>query len=137
MGKKNIQATAHAGEDVEKREHSQLLMGFLTCSTTLEINLAVSQKKLEIVLLEDPALPAPVHIPKRCSTKPQVNMLHYICSSLIYNSQNWKQPKYPSTEELIQKMWFIYTMQYYSATKNKDIMNFTGRWMKLEKYHHE
>jgi hypothetical protein len=30
------------------------------------------------------------------------------------------------------KMWFIYTMEYYSAIKNKDIMNFGGKWMELE-----
>ena len=35
------------------------------------------------------------------------------------------------TEEWIQKMWFIYTMEYYSAIKYEDIMNFAGKWMKL------
>ena len=35
-------------------------------------------------------------------------------------------------EEWIQKMWFIYTMEYYSAIKNEDIMSFAGRWMELE-----
>ena len=37
-----------------------------------------------------------------------------------------------STEEWIMKMWYIYTMEYYSAIKNKDIMNFAGKWMELE-----
>ena len=36
------------------------------------------------------------------------------------------------TAEWIQKMWFIYTMQYYSAIKNKDILNFAGKWMEPE-----
>jgi hypothetical protein len=35
-------------------------------------------------------------------------------------------------EEWIQKMWFIYTMEYYSAIKNKDIMSFAGKCMELE-----
>ena len=35
-------------------------------------------------------------------------------------------------KEEIQKMWFIYTMEYYSAIKNKDIMSFAGKWMELE-----
>jgi hypothetical protein len=35
-------------------------------------------------------------------------------------------------EEWIQKMWFIYTMEYYSAIKNEDIMSFAGKWMELE-----
>jgi hypothetical protein len=36
------------------------------------------------------------------------------------------------TEEWIQKMWFIYTREYYLAIKNKGILSFAGKWMKLE-----
>jgi hypothetical protein len=36
------------------------------------------------------------------------------------------------TEEWIQKIWFIYTMEYYSAFKNEDILSFAGKWMELE-----
>jgi hypothetical protein len=43
-----------------------------------------------------------------------------------------KQLRFPTTEEWIQKMWFIYTMEYYSAIKNEDIMSFSGKWMELE-----
>jgi hypothetical protein len=46
--------------------------------------------------------------------------------------RSWKQPRCPTTEEWIQKMWFIYTMQYYSAIKIEDILSFPGKWMKLE-----
>jgi hypothetical protein len=35
-------------------------------------------------------------------------------------------------EGWIQKMWYIYTMEYYSAIKNNDFMKFTGKWMELE-----
>jgi hypothetical protein len=38
----------------------------------------------------------------------------------------------PRTEEWIQKMWLIYTMEYYSAIKNEDILSFAGKWMELE-----
>ena len=44
----------------------------------------------------------------------------------------WKPPRHPRTEEWIQKMWFIYTMEYYSAIKIKDILSFAGKWMELE-----
>jgi hypothetical protein len=47
-------------------------------------------------------------------------------------ARNLKQPRCPSTEEWIKKMWFIYTMEYYSANENQDIVNFAGKWMKLE-----
>ena len=51
-------------------------------------------------------------------------MLYYVHSSLIYNSQNWKDPRCPSTEEWIQKMWYVYTVRYYSAIKNDQFMKF-------------
>ena len=44
----------------------------------------------------------------------------------------WKQPKCPSTDEGIKKMWHIYTMEYYSATKRNEIELFVVRWMDLE-----
>jgi hypothetical protein len=59
-------------------------------------------------------------------------MLHYVHSSLIYNSQSWKEHRCPSTEEWIQKMWYIYTMEYYSDIKKNEFMKFLGKWMDLE-----
>jgi hypothetical protein len=43
----------------------------------------------------------------------------------------WKQPRCPKTDEWIEKMWYIYTMEYYSAIRNND-MWFEGKWLKLE-----
>jgi hypothetical protein len=47
-------------------------------------------------------------------------------------ARSWKQPRCPTTEEWIQKMWFIYTMECYSAIKNEDPMSFAGKWIELE-----
>jgi hypothetical protein len=43
----------------------------------------------------------------------------------------WKQPRCPTTDEWIDKMWYIYTMEYYSAIRNND-MWFDSKWMQLE-----
>jgi hypothetical protein len=44
----------------------------------------------------------------------------------------WKQPRCPTTNEWIKKMWYLYTTEFYSAMKN-EILSFTGKWMELEK----
>jgi hypothetical protein len=48
-------------------------------------------------------------------------------AALIIITRSRKQPRYPSTEEWIQKMWYIYTMEYYSAIKNNEFMKFLGK----------
>ena len=52
--------------------------------------------------------------------------------ALFVIARSWKQPRCPTTEKWIQKMCFIYTIEYYSAIKNEDILNFAGEWMELE-----
>ena len=54
-------------------------------------------------------------------------------AALFVIARTWKQPKWPSIEEWIKKMWYIYTMDYYSAVKNNDIRKFSGKWIELEK----
>ena len=53
-------------------------------------------------------------------------------ADLFIIARSWKEPRCPSTEEWIQKVWYIYTMVYYSAMKNNDFMKFTGKYMELE-----
>ena len=47
-------------------------------------------------------------------------------------ARTWKQPKCPLTDEWIKKMWYIYTMEYYSAIKRNKIESFVETWMDLE-----
>jgi hypothetical protein len=44
----------------------------------------------------------------------------------------WKQPRCPTTDEWIKKMWYLYTMEFYSAIKKNEILSFAGKWMELE-----
>ena len=53
-------------------------------------------------------------------------------AALFVIARSWKQPRCPSTEEWIQKICFICTMEYYSAIKNKNILTFAGKWVELE-----
>jgi hypothetical protein len=53
-------------------------------------------------------------------------------AALFIIARNWKEHSCPSTEEWIQKIWYIYTMEYYSAIKNNESMRFLGKWMELE-----
>jgi hypothetical protein len=52
------------------------------------------------------------------------------CSTMFIAARY--KPRCPSTQEWIQKMWYIYTMEYYSAIKNNEFMKFLDKWMYLE-----
>ena len=53
-------------------------------------------------------------------------------AALFTIATSWKQHKCPSTDEWIKKMWYIYTMEYYSAIKRNKIGSFVETWMDLE-----
>ena len=53
-------------------------------------------------------------------------------SALFIIAKTQKQPKRPLTDEWIKKIWYIYTMEYYSAIKKNEIVPFEATWMQLE-----
>ena len=52
--------------------------------------------------------------------------------SIFTIAKTWKQPRCPMTDEWIKKLWYIYTMEYYSATKRNAFESLLMRWMNLE-----
>ena len=93
--------------------------------------------KLKIELPYDPAIPLlGIYLDKTVIQKDTCTPKSI--SALFTMARTWKQPKCPSTEEWIKKM-YIYTMEYYSAIKKDEIMSFAVTWMDLEivilKYH--
>ena len=52
--------------------------------------------------------------------------------ALFTIARTWKQPKCPSTDEWIKKMWHIYAMEYYSAVKRNENKSFVVRWVELQ-----
>ena len=59
-------------------------------------------------------------------------MYHHVIAALFTIARTWKQLKCPSTDEWIKKLWYIYTMEYYSAIKRNKIESFVETWMDLE-----
>jgi hypothetical protein len=84
------------------------------------------------VLPEDPAIPLLGIYPKDTLPGHRGTGSTMFIAALFVTTRSWKQPRCSTTEEWIQKMWFIYTMEYYSAIKNEDILTFACKYMELE-----
>ena len=77
-------------------------------------------KKLKIELPHDPAIPLLSIYPEKTIIQKESCTTMFI-AALFTIARTWKQPKFPSTDEWIKKVWHIYTMEYYSAIKRNEI----------------
>ena len=88
-------------------------------------------KTLKIELPYDPAILLLGIYPKRTIIQKESCTTMFI-AALFTIARTWKQPKCPLTDEWIRKMWHIYTIEYYSGIKRKEIELIVVRWMDLE-----
>ena len=87
---------------------------------------------MDIVLSEDPAISLLGIYPEDVPTGNKDTCSTMSIAALFIIARSWKEPRCPSAEEWIQKMWYIYIMEYYSAIKNNEFMKFLCKWMYLE-----
>jgi hypothetical protein len=52
-------------------------------------------------------------------------------AALFTIAKLWKQPRCPTPDKWIKKMWYLYTMEFYSAMKKNEILSFSSKWMEL------
>ena len=90
-----------------------------------------SLKKLEIELPYNSAIPLLGIHTKETRTERDTCTTMFI-TALFTVAGTWKQPRCPSADKWIRKLWYIYTIEYYSAIKKNAFESVLMRWMKLE-----
>ena len=118
----------------ECRKKGTLLHCWWDCKLVQPLWKSVWQflRKLNIVLPEVPAIPLFRIYPEDAPTCNKDTCSTMFIETLFVIARSWKEPRYLSKEEWLQKMWYIYIMEYYSEIKNNEFMKFLGKWMDLE-----
>ena len=88
-------------------------------------------RKLNIELSYDLAIPLLDIYPDKAFLEKDICTCMFI-AALFTIAKTWKQPKYPSTDEWIKRIWYMYTMEYSSAIKRNKIIPFSATWVELE-----
>jgi hypothetical protein len=90
-------------------------------------------KNLNIDLPYDPAIPLLEIYPKECNTGySRGTCTPMFIAALFTIAKLWKQPRCPTIDQWIKKMWHLYTTEFYSAMNKNEILSFASKWMKLE-----
>ena len=113
-----------------KGNPSALLVGMQTGEATVENSMEFPHKtKMRF----DPAIPLLGLYP----TNPETPIQKNLCTPMFIAAQftiakYWKHPKCPSPNEWIQKLWYVYTMEFYAAERKQELIPFATAWMELE-----
>ena len=107
-----------------------LLVEMQTITAAMENSVEISGK-LEIELPYEPAIPLlGIHTEETRSERDTCTPM--FIAALFIIARTWKQPRCPSADEWIRKLWYIYTMEYYSVIRKNSFESVLMRWMKLE-----
>ena len=107
------------------------LVGMQTSIATMENSVEIPLKKLEIELPCDPAIPLlGIYTEETRIGRETCNPMFIV--ALFTIARTWKQSRCLLADEWIRKLWYIYTMQYYSTIKKNAFESVLMRWMKLE-----
>ena len=123
--------TADAGKDVEKEGHSFIVGGIASLYNHSGNHSGGSSENWNSTT-GGSRNTSPGHISRICPTGKKDTCSTMFIAALFIIARSWKEHRCPSTEEWIQKMWYIYTMEYYSAIKKNEFMKFLGKWLDLE-----
>ena len=121
----NKPTNKRAGEDVEKGKPFCSVGGNADWCSPCGKQYGVTSKNQKLELSHDPEIPLLGTDLKKPKTLVQKNMCTPMFIVVLFTiAKIWKQPKCPLVEEWIKKLWYIYTMEYYSRLKEKEILCF-------------
>jgi hypothetical protein len=109
-----------------KGENEELLVKQLkTCEKKMEeLTESIKRPNLRIIGIEKG---------EEVQAKGMCNVFNKAFFAALFTiAKLWKQPRCPTTDEWIKKMWYLYTMEFYSAMKKNEILSMAGKWMELE-----
>ena len=90
-------------------------------------------KELKIELPFNPVIPLLGLYPKNFESPVQKKLSSLMFKVMLFTiAKYWKQPKCPSVNEWVKKLCYIYTMEYYTAERRKELLSFVTTWMELE-----
>ena len=115
-----------------RKGNPSALLGMQTGAAAVENSMEFPQKSTNGTAFW-PVIPLLGIYPKNPETPVQKNQCIPVFIAVLFTvAKCWKQPKCPSVDEWIKKLWYIYTMKYYSTEKKKEFLPFATAWLGLE-----
>ena len=123
--------TINAGEGMEKREPSCTVGGNANQYSHYGEQCGDFLKNWKLNCHTTQQIHRQAYTPRKPELK-ETRVTPVFITALFIIARTWKQPRCPSADEWIRKLWYVYTMEYYSVIKNKTFETVPMRWMKLE-----